>query len=74
MKKEDATLPGALHISAIKNINGTFSGCEYRNHPTPSGCVRFLPTFSDQREWDTAEIAIEELRKSLENMRKELTK
>ena len=42
----------------MKDEKGYF-GMEFRNHPTPSGCVRYLPTVSDSRRWKTPEEAKE---------------
>jgi hypothetical protein len=54
-------------ISAIKHDDGSFSGIEFVNHPTPSGCTRYLPTISDNRKWPSKKIAKEELAKMLNN-------
>ena len=43
-------------------------GIEYVNHPTPSGCERWLPTISDKRGWPDKETAIVELKKLLQTV------
>lgn len=53
-------------VGAALCDDGLYRGHEYVNHPTPSGCARWLPSVSDTRGWPTCEIAIAELRKSLE--------
>jgi hypothetical protein len=44
-------------------------GIEYVNHPTPSGCERWLPTLSDKRGWPDAKTAIKEMEKSLKGIK-----
>lgn len=44
---------------------GKWHGLYYVNHPTPSGCDRYLLKISDNRGWDDSETAIRELEKSL---------
>jgi hypothetical protein len=51
-------------ILTAKDGQGYF-GVEYVNHPTPSGCERWLPTYSDKRRFKTAEIAIKEFKSLL---------
>jgi len=48
------------YVTVFKNDDGTFSGVELVNHPTPSGCERWLPTYSDSRHWPDAETAKKE--------------
>lgn len=33
------------------------------NHPTPSGCERWMMAYSDKRGWDSAKIAVKEFKK-----------
>ena len=44
-------------ITAFQHKNGKWSGMEIVNHPTPSGCERWIPTYSDKREWVDEETA-----------------
>ena len=44
-------------ITAFQHQNGKWSAMEIVNHPTPSGCERWMPTYSDKREWPDAETA-----------------
>ena len=44
-------------VGAGKNKNGTWSAYELVNHPTPSGCERWMPTYSDNRQWPDEETA-----------------
>jgi hypothetical protein len=53
------------HVGVYKNQDGSFSGVLFVNHPTPSGCARYLPALSDKRSWKTAELAQEEFEKLL---------
>jgi hypothetical protein len=53
------------YVTVFKNKNGTYSGVEMVNHPTPSGCERWMPTYSDTREWPDAETAKTEFEKIL---------
>lgn len=55
-------------VIASKNANGSYSACEFVNHPPPSGIERWLPTISDNREWATEEEAIEEFKKVLNSL------
>jgi hypothetical protein len=48
-------------VVAYQHPNGNWSASEIVNHPTPSGCERWMPTYSDKREWPTADIARKEL-------------
>lgn len=50
--------------SAFKDDYG-WHGMEQVNHPTPSGCERWLITYSDKRSWPTEEIAVQEIKKAL---------
>lgn len=54
-------------IHAGQRESGKWSAIEFVNHPTPSGCDRWLPTYEDNREWEDAETAKRELRKLLES-------
>ena len=56
---------GKKIVSAIHHPNGKWSGIEHVKHPTPSGWVRLLPTFSDNREWPTKKIALQQFKKLL---------
>ena len=44
---------------------GEFHGMLYVNHPTPSGCDRYMLVLSDNRGWPTEEEAEEEFKKIL---------
>jgi hypothetical protein len=44
-------------VSAYQREPGKWSGVEMVNHPTPSGCERWMPSYSDKREWPDAETA-----------------
>jgi len=44
-------------ITTFQHKNGKWSAMEIVNHPTPSGCERWMPTYSDKREWPDAETA-----------------
>lgn len=37
-------------------------GIEYVNHLTPSGCDRWLPTYSDKRGWPDIDTAIQKIK------------
>jgi hypothetical protein len=45
------------YVSAYQREPGKWSGVEMVNHPTPSGCERWMPSYSDKREWPDAETA-----------------
>jgi hypothetical protein len=47
-----------------KDEKGYF-GIEYVKHPTPSGCTRILPTYSDNRRFPSQEIAMEKFKEAL---------
>ncbi len=49
-------------VTAWQNDDGTWSGVEIVNHPTPSGCERWMPTYSDKRHWPDKETAIREFK------------
>jgi len=49
---------------AFKQEDG-WHGYEVVNHPTPSGCERWLMTYSDKRAWPDPETAIKEIKKIL---------
>lgn len=53
------------YVTAYRRDNGKWSGIEYVVHPTPSGCKRYLPTYSDNREFDDSKTAKEEFEKIL---------
>jgi hypothetical protein len=55
-------------IHAFQHPNGKWSAVELVNHPTPSGCDRWLPSYSDKREWPDAETAKKELEAMLAKM------
>jgi hypothetical protein len=57
-----------------KNANKLYGACQDKegwygfeevNHPTPSGCERWLMTYSDKRRWPDGETAILEIKKAL---------
>jgi len=48
-----------------KETGGLWYGLEMVNHPTPSGCERWLITYSDNRGYPTAEEAKQEFSKIL---------
>lgn len=50
------------YVTAHKRDNGKWSGVEMVNHPTPSGCDRWMPSYSDKREWPDAETATKEFK------------
>lgn len=52
-------------ICAFQRKNGKWSAVEMANHPTPSGAERWLPTYSDNREWPDEKTAIDEFTKVL---------
>lgn len=52
-------------LPAENRETGKWHGMLYRNQPTPSGCDRWLLKISDNRGWETAKEAVEELKKSL---------
>jgi len=56
-------------IDVYKDENG-WHGIEYVNHPTPSGCERWMPTFSDKRNWPDKESALENFKKLLDSLDK----
>ena len=58
-------------ITAYKRENGKWSGVEYVNHPTPSGCERWLPTYSHKLEFDDSDTAIKEFTRYLETLMEE---
>jgi len=58
-------------ITVYKDEDGLFHGVEYVNHPTPSGCERWLPTYSDNRGWPDKEIALKEFEKMLVEIEKQ---
>jgi hypothetical protein len=58
-----------FEINVYKGDDGLYHGIEYVNHPTPSGCDRWLPSISDNRGFDTPEKAIEEFMKLLEEIK-----
>ena len=45
-------------LTAGQDKDGMWHGVELVNHPTPSGCDRWLETYSDKRGWTTPEVAI----------------
>ena len=51
-------------ITAFQKYDG-WHGVEFVNHPTPSGCERWLPTYSDKRSFPNRDTAILEFRKIL---------
>ena len=53
------------YVTTFKRDNGTWSGIEMVNHPTPSGNDRWLPSYSDSREWPDSEIAKKEFKSVL---------
>lgn len=53
------------YVTAYKDAEGYWHGVEMVNHPTPSGCERWMPTYSDKRPWPTPELAKEEFEKEL---------
>jgi len=55
-------------ITAQCHANGKWSGIEFVNHPTPSGCVRWLPTYSHKLEYDDSETAVREFKLYLESL------
>lgn len=43
MSKQQSAVTEDLHLAIVTNpVTGLFHGAIYRNHPTPSGCTRFL--------------------------------
>jgi len=53
------------YITTFQHKNGKWSGIEMVNHPTPSGCERWMPTYSDKREWPDSKTAKKEFKKVL---------
>ncbi len=47
---------------AFKEDDG-WHGFEEVNHPKPSGCERWLMTYSDKRPWPDPKTAIKEIKK-----------
>jgi hypothetical protein len=47
-------------IGTLKGADGKWNAYESVNHPTPSGCDRWLITYSDNRGWDDEETAKKE--------------
>jgi hypothetical protein len=56
-------------IVTYKDEKGFFCG-EMVNHPTPSGCERWLPTYDDNRRWPDEAKAREEFEKLLAEINK----
>ena len=52
------------YVTAFEDDEG-WHGIEFVNHPTPSGCRRDMPTYSDKRGWPDAETAIRKLKEAL---------
>lgn len=50
--------------SAFKDNNGDWHGIEHVNHPTPSGCDRWLMTYSDNRSWPNKKTAIAKIKEA----------
>jgi hypothetical protein len=52
-------------VTAVKGDDALWRGIELVNHPTPSGCERWLPTYSDKRGWNSSAKAIKEFKRLL---------
>lgn len=52
---------------AYKDDAGGWHGFEEVNHPTPSGCERWLMTYSDNRSWPDSKTAIKKIKELVKN-------
>ena len=61
----EAMRDGADKSYGVFKENDGYHGIEYVNHPTPSGCERWLPTYSDKRGWSDKNTAIAKIKEML---------
>ncbi len=62
---EEGKQKGILITTGEDRETGKHHGLLYVNHPTPSGCDRWMMALSDNRGWDNKETARAEFEKLL---------